>query len=89
MTEQMSMRMQLMIIVLVLPFQLSNVLSQYTSDVRITRKEILTPQPARSPRINGSKIYGSSLGMKFIYRIPCQDFAGAFNHEKQVKIFNS
>lgn len=63
---------QLILILLVLTFQLTAVLGQYTYDARIAMKEILTPQPASTPRINGPKIYGSRPGMKFIYRIPCQ-----------------
>jgi alpha-galactosidase len=41
-------------------------------DARIQDKEILTPLPAKSPRINGPNVYGARPGKKFLYRIPCQ-----------------
>jgi len=41
-------------------------------DARISEKEILTPAPAKAPRINGPKVYGARPGKEFIYRIPCQ-----------------
>jgi alpha-galactosidase len=45
----------------------------YTSyDARIGEKEILTPPPALSPRINGPKVYGVRQDKIFLYRIPCQ-----------------
>jgi len=43
-----------------------------TYDGRISEKQILTPASAKSPRINGPKIYGVRPGKKFVYRIPCQ-----------------
>jgi alpha-galactosidase len=45
----------------------------YTSfDVRIGEKEILTPPPALSPRLNGPQVYGVRPDKIFLYRIPCQ-----------------
>ncbi len=41
-------------------------------DARIADNEILTPAPAKLPRINGPKLYGARPGKKFIYRIPTQ-----------------
>jgi alpha-galactosidase len=41
-------------------------------DARIAENEILTPAPAKAPRINGPKLYGARPGKKFIYRIPTQ-----------------
>jgi len=41
-------------------------------DARVAEKEILTPAPAKTPRINGPKVYGARPGKEFIYRIPCQ-----------------
>ena len=41
-------------------------------DARIAEKEILTPAPAKTPRINGPRVYGARPGKEFIYRIPCQ-----------------
>ncbi len=41
-------------------------------DSRIQEKEILTPAPQKSPRINGAKVYGVRPGKKILYRIPCQ-----------------
>jgi alpha-galactosidase len=35
-------------------------------------KEILTPRPKPSPRINGPLVYGCRPGNPFLYRIPCQ-----------------
>lgn len=41
-------------------------------DARIRDKEILTPVPADSPRINGPKVYGVRPGNPIIYRVPAQ-----------------
>ena len=41
-------------------------------DARIGEKEILTPASAKTPRINGPKVYGARPGKEFLYRIPCQ-----------------
>ena len=41
-------------------------------DARVAEKEILTPAPAKTPRINGPKVYGARPGKEFVYRIPCQ-----------------
>jgi alpha-galactosidase len=41
-------------------------------DARIQDKEILTPPPAKVPRINGPKVCGVRPGKPFIYRIPAQ-----------------
>ncbi|NQU41727.1 alpha-galactosidase [bacterium] len=41
-------------------------------DARIGKKEILTPAPAKFPRINGPKVYGARPGKQFIYRLPTQ-----------------
>ncbi len=38
-------------------------------DARIQEKEILTPAPAKSPRINGPSIYGVGSGKNFLYRM--------------------
>lgn len=52
---------------------LTQVFAAYTTyDSRIGQKQILTPAPAKSPRINGPKIYGVRPSRKFLYRIPCQ-----------------
>jgi len=48
------------------------VVSQKPYDARIGEREILTPLPGKSARINGPKIYGIRPGKKNIYRIPCQ-----------------
>ena len=49
------------------------VFAAYTPyDGRIQEKQILTPAPAASPRINGPEIYGVRPGRTFLYRIPCQ-----------------
>ncbi len=65
-------RKHLMLILLVLMSQFATVLGQNPYDARIAEREILTPEPAEAPSINGPKIYGVRPGMKFIYRIPCQ-----------------
>ncbi|HWS01085.1 MAG TPA: putative Ig domain-containing protein, partial [Prolixibacteraceae bacterium] len=36
------------------------------------KKEIYTPAPKASPRINGPLVYGCTPGKPFLYRIPCQ-----------------
>jgi len=46
--------------------------AQNIYDATINDKEILTPLPQKSPRINGPKVYGVRPGKQFIYRIPCQ-----------------
>ena len=46
--------------------------SYRTCDARIGEGEILTPEPAAAPRINGARVCGARPGKKFIYRIPCQ-----------------
>ncbi len=43
-----------------------------TYDARIQDKEILTPVPAKAPRINGPKVHGARPGKAFLYRIPTQ-----------------
>ena len=43
-----------------------------TYDARIQEKEILTPLPAREPRINGPAVYGARPGKALVYRIPTQ-----------------
>ena len=50
----------------------SGLFAQNTIDCRISEKEILTPLPAKTPRINGPKIYGARPARDFLYRIPCQ-----------------
>jgi alpha-galactosidase len=46
--------------------------AQKIYDATILEKEILTPLPPKSPRINGPRVYGVRPGKQFIYRIPCQ-----------------
>lgn len=46
--------------------------AQHIYNATIHEKEILTPLPQKSPRINGPKVYGVRPGKQFIYRIPCQ-----------------
>lgn len=41
-------------------------------DARTGEKEILTPAPAKAPRINGPKVFGARPEKWFVYRIPCQ-----------------
>jgi alpha-galactosidase len=41
-------------------------------DARIGEKEVLTPTPALTPRLNGPQVYGIRPDKIFIYRIPCQ-----------------
>jgi alpha-galactosidase len=41
-------------------------------DARIGEKEMLTPPPALTPRLNGPKVYGVRPDKFFLYRIPCQ-----------------
>lgn len=46
--------------------------AQQIYDARIGENEILTPNPSKSPRINGPDLYGARPGKKIIFRIPCQ-----------------
>lgn len=43
-----------------------------TYDARTTEKQILTPLPPATPRINGPVVYGARPGNPFLYRIPTQ-----------------
>jgi alpha-galactosidase len=43
-----------------------------TYDARVRDKEILTPVPAKAPRINGPRVYGARPDKAFLYRIPTQ-----------------
>ena len=43
-----------------------------TYDARIAEKQILTPIPAATPRINGPVVYGARPGKQFVFRIPTQ-----------------
>ncbi len=63
---------KLILIKLALLFQFSLLSAQNPYDARIAPKEVLTPAPAPTPKINGPKIYGVRPGKKFIFRIPCQ-----------------
>ena len=53
----------------VLPF---NAFGQHIYDARIKEKQIISPTPSESPRINGPEIYGARPERIFLYRIPCQ-----------------
>jgi alpha-galactosidase len=65
-------RLKVIILMLTIISQVSLLSSQNIYDATIGKKEILTPLPGKSPRINGPKVYGVRPGKKFIYRIPCQ-----------------
>lgn len=41
-------------------------------DARIADKEILTPLPLATPRVNGPVLYGARPNKEFVYRIPTQ-----------------
>jgi alpha-galactosidase len=41
-------------------------------DARTADKEILTPLPSATPRINGPALYGARPNKQFVYRIPTQ-----------------
>jgi alpha-galactosidase len=41
-------------------------------DARIADKEILTPPPPATPRINGPALYGARPNKQFVFRIPTQ-----------------
>lgn len=43
-----------------------------TYDARTAEKQILTPVPPATPRINGPVVYGARPGNPFLYRIPTQ-----------------
>jgi len=45
--------------------------AQQVYDARIGEKEILTPEFAKVPQINGPTVYGVRPGKKIVYRIPC------------------
>ena len=62
--------------------QMINVWGQKPYDARIKGKEILTPEPAKKPRINSPEVYGLKAG---IYTSPgettCQQFEGSYGNE--------
>lgn len=57
---------------LILLYNSVNISAQGVYDGSVDEKEILTPLPGNTPRINGPKIYGARPGRIFLYRIPCQ-----------------
>jgi alpha-galactosidase len=60
----------LFLFVIIINAQIS--IAQDIYDATIQDKEILTPIPQKSPRVNGPMVYGVRPGKKMIYRIPCQ-----------------